>query len=196
MECSSQNPSLRFSRNRSSFPFITSNKSIRFIDPKPRANRADLCQDIHSSRCTPASAEETRIQNRPLELARRSDFGPGHHSRVSGRSDRTNPHEERVRNSRDIGDSRGRACSSEEETLIGNRLLRLERRSDFGPGRLFRVSGRSDRTNPREERVRNSRDIHDSRGRACSSEEETQIQNRLLRLAQRSNSALPVLVGA
>ena len=60
-------------------------------------------------------------------------------------------------------------------------------RSDFGLGRRSRVSVRSGNTNLREERVRISRDIRDSRGRSSLSMEEAILENRLLRPALRSD---------
>ena len=100
--------------------------------------RASQCQHIHSNQCAPPAAEETRIQNRPLRPALRSDLGLGRRSSEFSRSRNTNPREERVslvRISRDIRYSRGRSSLSIEEGLIGNRLLRLVLRSDFGLGR-------------------------------------------------------------
>ena len=132
-----------------------------YIYTKPRAKRASRCQDIHRNKCAPPAAEETQIQNRPLRPARRSEFGAGRRWRVSRRSGNTNPREERVRISRDIRDLRGRSSWSIDEGLIGNRLLRLARRSNLGLGRRSSVFRRSWNTNPREERVRISRDIRD-----------------------------------
>ena len=74
-----------------------------------------------------------------------------------------------------------------EETQIQNRPLRPARRSDFGPGRRWRVSRRSGNTNPREERVRISRDIRDARGRSSWSMQEGLTRNPLLRLVRRSD---------
>ena len=128
---------------------------------KPRAKRASRCQDIHRNQCAPPAAEETQIQNRQLRRARRSDFGLGRRSSVFRRSGHTTPRGKRVRISLDIRDSRGRSSCSIEEGLIGNRLLRFARRSNFGPGRGSRVSARSGNTNPRRERVRINRDIRD-----------------------------------
>ena len=68
----------------------------------------------------------------------------------------TNPREKRVGISRDIRDSRGRSSWSIEEALVGiwvrNRLLRLARRSNFGPGCQLKVSVRSGNTNSRGEK--------------------------------------------
>ena len=157
---------------------------------KPRAKRASWCQDIHRNQCAPPAAEETQIQNRPLRPARRSEFWTGRRWRVSRRSGNTNPREERVRISKDIRDLRSCSSWSIEEGLIGNRLVRLARRSDLGLGRRSSVFRRSWNTNPREERVRISKDIRDLRSCSSWSMQERLTRNRLVRLARRSDFGL------
>ena len=100
------------SRNRSSLLCIVSNTIFLCIDTKQRAKRSRRCQDIHRNQCAPPASENTQIQNQPLRPARRSDFCLGRQSSVFRRSGNTNLREERVgisRESRDIGDSRGRS---------------------------------------------------------------------------------------
>ena len=65
----------------------------------------------------------------------------------------------RVRISRDIRDLRGRSSWSRKEALIGNRLLRPARRSDFGLGLRSSVLRRSGNTNPRGEKLCRCRNI-------------------------------------
>ena len=107
------------------------------------------------SSCSPGV--EALLRNRLLRLERRIDFGWGHLSRTSARSQRTNPRPKSVKFCRDIRELMVRACWAEQDAHIGNRLLRPARRSDFGPGRRSSVFRRSWNTNPREERVRISR---------------------------------------
>ena len=106
---------------------------------------------------------ETQILNRPLRPARRSDFDSGRRSSVFRWSGNTNQREERVGNSQDIRNLRGRSFWSIEEGLTGNRVLRPARRSYFGPGRRSRVSVRSGNTNPRGEKFCQCRNISAAR---------------------------------
>ena len=91
------------------FQETISKTNYSYIYMKPRAKRASRCQDIHKNQFAPPAAEETQIQNCPLRLARRSDFGLGRRSSVFRRSGNTNPRGRRVRISRDNGNSRGRS---------------------------------------------------------------------------------------
>ena len=87
-----------------------------------------------------------------LRPARRSNFGPARQSRVSARSGNMNPREERVWISLDIRDSRGHSSWGIKEAFIGERLLRLEQLSNFGPGRRSGIFWRSGNTNQRGEK--------------------------------------------
>ena len=160
--CSPQNLVLYFSRNRSRFPCIVSNTNFPRIDTKPRAKRASRCQDIHKNQSARQAAEETQIQNRHLGL-RCGAISALAIDQLFRRSGNTNPREERVGNSQDICDARGRSSWSMQEGLIGNRLLRLARRSDFGPGRWSSVLRRSRNINPRGEKFCRCRNISAAR---------------------------------
>ena len=77
---------------------------------------------------------------------------------------------QRAKRSRRCQDIHRNQCAplAEGETKIQNQPLRPARRSDFGLCRGSRVSAWSRNTNPREERVRISRDFRDSRGHTRS----------------------------
>ena len=125
--------------------------------------RVRISRDIRDLRGRSSWSMQGLIRNRLLRLARRSYFGPGRRSSVFRRSWNTNPREERVRISRDILDARGRSSWSMQEGLTRNRLLRLARRSNFGPGHRSRVSARSRNTNPRGEKFCRCRNISAAR---------------------------------
>ena len=126
-------------------------------------------------------------------LARNRDFGPFNLSRVTRQSGNTNPREKMMSRSRDIRDEKGFILLTRMEALLRNRLRRLARRSNFGPGHLSRASRRSQRTNPLPKRQWLCRDIRESWGRACWAEQDAHIRNRHLRLARRSILAVSSL---
>ncbi len=110
-------------------------------------------------------------------------FGLGRQSMVLRRFRNMNPSAESPGRCRDIREtlvSRRLPCKSTGDTLIWILPLSPARRSYFDPCHRPRVSKWFRITNPRDQRVSNSRDILDSRGHTCWSREETLIGNRLL----------------
>ena len=84
------------------------------------------------------------------------------------------------------------SCCQGVEVIQRNQLLRVSLRSDFGPCRVSRASVRSQCTNPRRFRARKGCGFVkiSANHRACCTEQDAHIQNRLLRLALRNDFGL------